>query len=569
MGLKETLSFELQSKPTKRSVGAVASIEMGDVSERKSGDEVCKEFYENVIAKVQAVGGDVKEVVLDSEIGPDDDPTQEFVASQIPESPNQDANHELDSFILMEDDLPFTLDEMCNTETAIEEDLGTVKDTIAFVNDPLEGRSLDHFYLQNRIGSGGMARVYLANDRLLKRNVAIKVIQNRKYVTDEHLANLLMAEAVAQAQLNHPNIVSIHYVGKIEGMPFLAMEYVPGRSLAHRLERGGIPVSEAVAFALQIIDALQHADSHDLVHGDIKPANLLIDSQNHIKLSDFGLARQVSKAQSQIKSLVGTPTHMAPELFDKRPVDKQTDLYALGVTMFQMVFNRYPYELVGETAEEIKLALNAAKIQMPGTWPEDIPVSLRIILTRLLEKDRANRYRSLEELKYDLETEFGAKTAPAKTGIRCVAMGIDFAIYAGASIPFFHQLDQLLRSGDSKSVFTEWISCFSLLIFPFYFLMISVMLRRTVGQVATQTKTISIETIAVPISLFFRREVVRTFPIWGALSAVAISQPIQVPAILAFSCFVAAMAVASWLRYRSKTKLNYDQRFGTTEIVSG
>ena len=148
-------------------------------------------------------------------------------------------------------------------------------------------------------------------------------------------------------------------------------------------------------------------------------------------------------------------------------------------------------------------------------------------------------------------------------------MGIDFAIYAGASIPFFHQLDQLLRSGDSKSVFTEWISCFSLLIFPFYFLMISVMLRRTVGQVATQTKTISIETIAVPISLFFRREVVRTFPIWGALSAVAISQPIQVPAILAFSCFVAAMAVASWLRYRSKTKLNYDQRFGTTEIVSG
>ena len=90
-----------------------------------------------------------------------------------------------------------------------------------------------------------MARVYLANDRLLKRNVAIKVIQNRKYVTDEHLANLLMAEAVAQAQLNHPNIVSIHYVGKIEGMPFLAMEYVPGRSLAHRLERGGIPVSES------------------------------------------------------------------------------------------------------------------------------------------------------------------------------------------------------------------------------------------------------------------------------------------------------------------------------------
>lgn len=569
MGWEETLSFELQSKTTKRSIGSVASIEPGDCGQIKSGDEIYKESDENVIAKLQAVGVDVKEVGLGSKIGQDDDLTQEFVASPFPESPSKYVNQELDSFVLMDDDSLFGSDEICNVETAAEENLGTARDTVPFVNDPLEGKSLDHFYLQKRIGSGGMARVYLANDRLLKRNVAIKVIQNRKYVTDEHLANLLMAEAVAQAQLNHPNIVSIHYVGKLEGMPFLAMEYVPGRSLAQRLERGAVPVSEAVAFALQIIDALQHADSHDLVHGDIKPANLLIDSQNRIKLSDFGLARQVSRAQSQIKNLVGTPTHMAPELFEKRPVDKQTDLYALGVTMFQMVFNRYPYELAGETAEEIKLALNAAKIQIPDTWPEDIPVSLRIILTRLLEKDRASRYQSLEELKSDLETDFGAKIAPAKTGIRGVAMAIDFALYAGASIPFFHQLDRLLSSGDSKSVFTEWINCVSLLIFPFYFLMISVMLRRTVGQVATQTKTISIETIAVPISLFFRREVVRTFPIWGALGAVAISQPIQVPAILAFSCFVAAMAVASWLRSWSKTKLNYDQRFGTTEIVSG
>lgn len=568
MEWEETLSFELQSKTTKRSIGSVASIEPGDCGQMKSGDEICKESDENVIAKLQAVGVDVKEVGLGSKIGQDDDLTQEFVASPFPESPSKYVNQELDSFVLMDDDSLFGSDEICNVETAAEENLGTARDTVPFVNDPLEGKSLDHFYLQKRIGSGGMARVYLANDGLLKRNVAIKVIQNRKYVTDEHLANLLMAEAVAQAQLNHPNIVSIHYVGKLEGMPFLAMEYVPGRSLAQRLERGAVPVSEAVAFALQIIDALQHADSHDLVHGDIKPANLLIDSQNRIKLSDFGLARQVSKTQSQIKNLVGTPTHMAPELFEKRPVDKQTDLYALGVTMFQMVFNRYPYELAGETAEEIKLALNAAKIQIPDTWPEDIPVSLRIILTRLLEKDRASRYQSLEELKSDLETDFGAKIAPAKTGLRGVAMAIDFAIYAGASIPFFHQLDRLLRFGDSKSVFTEWISCVSLLIFPFYFLMISVMLRRTVGQVATQTKTISIETIAVPISLFFRREVVRTFPIWGALGAVAISQPIQVPAILAFSCFVAAMAVASWLRSWSKTKLNYDQRFGTTEIVS-
>ncbi len=569
MDLTETLTLELRSKTIKRRNTSVASIESGDFGERKTGNKRCNESSADTITKKQAVGLDRKEVFLGIEKEPDDELTQEFDAPQFLESQSQDSNREFDSFVLTEDASSFTCNEICEIETADEEGMCTAGATIPFVPDSLEGKSLDHFYLQKRIGSGGMARVYLATDSLLKRNVAIKVIQNRKYVNDEHLANLLMAEAVAQAQLNHPNIVSIHYVGKIDGTPFLAMEYVPGQSLEQRLSNGAVPVSEAVAFTLQIIDALQHAESHDVVHGDIKPANLLIDSQNRIKLSDFGLARQVSEARSQIKKLVGTPSHMAPELFEKRPVDKQTDLYALGVTMFQMIFNRYPYELAGETAEEVKLVLDAAKIQMPVTWPEAIPVSLRIILTRLLEKDPADRYRSLEELKSDLEAEFGEKSAPAKTGIRCVALAIDFAIYTGASIPFFYQVDQLFSSGDSQKFLTDLIGCIPLLILPFFYLMISVMLRRTAGQVATQTKTIRLETIAVPIALFFRREVVRTLPIWCSLGVVAVALPNQIATILGIGCFAATIAVAGWLQYRSDPKSNIDQRFGTTEIVSG
>lgn len=632
MDLTETLTFEPQSKPHESNLGAADPL-VSVKYEPHRGTEVPdfnldanhranpkSKINANIRPSLKVIGAHPNDRESESESDFDSCEilTREFLESQLVESAIDDSSLEFESF---DPDLKdeALLDKECfkagsNCEGicdkhvhgkqidskvgdhAVGDDEPTVlfgSDTIPFVSDGLEGKLLDHYLLKDRIGSGGMARVYLADDTLLQRNVAIKVIQNRKYVTDEQMANSLMVEAVAQAQLNHPNIVSVFYVGKTEGMPFLAMEHVDGQSLEQRLSNGPMPASEAVAYCFQIINALQHAESHDVVHGDIKPANLLIDRSNKIKLSDFGLARQVNEDGSQVKKLVGTPSHMAPELFEKLPVDKQTDLYALGVTLFQMIFNRHPYELAGETAEEVKLALDAAKLRIPEMWPEEVPISLRMTLTKLLEKDPSNRYRSLAELKADLEREFGPTQAPARTGLRCLAMGIDSAVYALMSIPFCLQIATIENAtignvaignvaignavnnamGNWQLGLSRLASSASLLFLPFLYLICTALLRRTIGQWATQTKTVRDQTLTISIPLFFRREMARTVSIWYALVPASIAMACLAPPIwiaTSVACgSVIAIARVCGVGSNATLKSALDERFETSEIMLG
>ena len=197
-------------------------------------------------------------------------------------------------------------------------DTHSFSDSIAPVpldeNDSVDriGQRFGHYQIVSRLGRGGMGEVYQALDESLQRYVALKVIRSQATPTRERDTDRLLQEAIAQARLNHPHVVHIYYVGCERETPFLAMELVSGETLAERLEQGPLPFDQVVDVALQVINALQHAGSFDIVHGDIKPSNLLMADAKTVKLSDFGLARRMSNRDGA-NSISGSPNYISPE----------------------------------------------------------------------------------------------------------------------------------------------------------------------------------------------------------------------------------------------------------------
>ncbi len=194
--------------------------------------------------------------------------------------------------------------------------------------DELPRQTYGHFELDRKLGSGGMGAVYRALDTSLQRFVAVKVMRYTDHNMDARIASMLR-EAVAQARLNHPNVVVIYYVGREGEEPFLAMELLPGPTLAERLKtEGKIPYADAIRYGIQVASALEHASKFGIVHGDIKPGNLILTAENNIKLSDFGLSTIASSPDKKV-AVSGTPAYLAPELL-KEPGTVQSDMYALG-----------------------------------------------------------------------------------------------------------------------------------------------------------------------------------------------------------------------------------------------
>ena len=209
-------------------------------------------------------------------------------------------------------------------------------------HDPYIGESLGHFKILSRIGDGGMGAVYHALDESLQRYVALKVIH--RGADEQGSADLarLFQEARAQARVNHPHVVHVYYVGIENETPFLAMELVGSGTLADRMREGTLSYQEIVRFAIQIARALGCAAEYDIVHGDIKPSNVLLVDNHTSKLSDFGLARRLSAPTKTASRMSGTPDYMPPESTLGAAVDHRGDMYALGVTLFQMTFERLP-----------------------------------------------------------------------------------------------------------------------------------------------------------------------------------------------------------------------------------
>lgn len=325
-----------------------------------------------------------------------------------------------------------------NNATVSIQDLGGEHELHHFMLETqpiVPNQTFGHFRLDRKLGGGGMGAVYRALDMSLQRFVAVKVIHRRDQCSDTRL-NTILREAIAQARLNHPNVVTIYYVGREEEEPFLAMELLPGPTLAERLKASGpIPYDEAIRFAIQVTSALKHAASYDLVHADIKPANLIMAGDGRIKLSDFGLSR-IHSAEASDASIAGTPAYVAPELLQGEGVSIQSDMYALGVTLFELVFGRLPIELIGTTLRERLESHQHAPIAFPTVWPKTIPLEFKVLIERLLAKSPKDRFSSYDALLKELHSIAPVSTTAAGYAPRAMAYIIDQLLLLVAIAPF-------------------------------------------------------------------------------------------------------------------------------------
>ncbi len=262
----------------------------------------------------------------------------------------------------------------------------------------------DRYEMQQRIGRGGMAEVYLARDILLDRLVAIKVLFP-EYATDPLFVERFRREAQSAANLNHPNIVSVYDWGRSENTYFMAMEYVPGRTLAEALhDVGPISAMKAAEIGIEVAAALSFAHRNNVVHRDIKPGNILIGSSGQLKVADFGIARALGSASdtnlTQAGAVMGTAAYFSPEQAQGGQPDPRSDLYSLGVVLYEMVAGRPPF--IGDTP----LAIAYKQVHEDPTplheYAPDVPRAFEAIVARLLTKDPDRRYATAEAVRDEL-----------------------------------------------------------------------------------------------------------------------------------------------------------------------
>ncbi|MBN8659606.1 MAG: serine/threonine protein kinase [Candidatus Melainabacteria bacterium] len=276
----------------------------------------------------------------------------------------------------------------------------------------LIGKTIDGKYLiQNVLGEGGMAVVYKANHVQMERTVVIKVMQGW-LLSNKNSIERFERECKLTAKLNHPNIVSVYDVGSIGGKePYLVMEYIKGEALADKIHsQGALPYATTGNIIVQMCRGLQEAHSMGIIHRDLKPDNVLLqhksDRPDWVKIVDFGISNLVhgSKRLTKTGRMVGTPEYIAPEQLKDRPIDIRTDLYAIGIMMFEMLTGKVPFE--GESAESIlmKHLLEDAP-PISSVRPDILEVGnpFEPIISKLLKKEPDDRYQTATELRLDVE----------------------------------------------------------------------------------------------------------------------------------------------------------------------
>ena len=268
--------------------------------------------------------------------------------------------------------------------------------------DKYIGRLLDNRYeILEVIGTGGMAVVYKARCHRLNRLVAIKILKD-DYFQDEEFRRRFHAESQAVAMLSHPNIVSVYDVSTSDDADYIVMELIDGISLKQYMEKKGVlNWKETLHFAIQIAKALEHAHSRGIVHRDIKPHNVMVLKNGSVKVADFGIARVMSKSNTLTKEALGSVHYISPEQAKGGNVDNRSDLYSLGVVMYEMMTGRPPYD--GETPVAVAIQHINGKPQMPSTLNPNIPGGLEQIIMKVMEQDPNKRYPSAQAMLYDLD----------------------------------------------------------------------------------------------------------------------------------------------------------------------
>jgi len=303
------------------------------------------------------------------------------------------------------------------------------------------------------LGKGGMGAVYLAEDNTLNRPVAIKII-SEKQAQDTHGRNRFLREARAMATIDNPHVIRVHSFGEFSGQPYIVMEYVDGTTLAERIKHEGpLPVNEALRILRYIVDALEAAWEKQIVHRDIKPSNILVDKKGRIRVADFGLARPVQLADdaslTQSGSVVGTPHYISPEQAQGQTVDFRSDIYSLGVVLYEMLVAERPFE--GTTPFSIvNKHLNTPMPSPKQKRPElpDSIVSLVYSMTRKKADKRPSSYSQLRE-KIDSISNRHATGKSVFTKARVTVPAAILVLISGIAI-WFQQSSQTDAPPETK-----------------------------------------------------------------------------------------------------------------------
>jgi eukaryotic-like serine/threonine-protein kinase len=265
---------------------------------------------------------------------------------------------------------------------------------------------LGDFQVLKKLGQGGMGEVYLAHQISLDRRVALKTLSS-ELSKKEECVKRFQREARTMAKLDHPNAVKVYAVDSIKGLHFVAIEYVDGQSMQNWMDQlGQLSVGDAVHVILACADALRTAHDQSMIHRDIKPDNILVTKNGVVKLADFGLAKALDDEEvsmTQSGTGLGTPLYMAPEQArNAKHVDRRSDLYALGVTLYYFVTGQLPY--TGESTLEVILAKEKGFFKSPRKWNPQVPERLELIIDKAMHKDLKIRYADCESFIKDLES---------------------------------------------------------------------------------------------------------------------------------------------------------------------
>src|SRR6478609_7764638 len=296
--------------------------------------------------------------------------------------------------------------------------------------DLLVGQTIGHYKISERIGSGGMGEVYLATDITAGRQAALKLLPTR-FTSDAQRLKRFQQEERALVGLNHPNILTVYEVGQDHSTHYIASELIEGETVRQRLVRRRMEVSEAVDVAIQVASALAAADETGIVHRDIKPENIMLRPDGYVKVLDFGFAKlaeqqvplttprdeALSLVETNLGSILGTVRYMSPEQACGGQVDKRTDIWSLGVVLYEMATRNAPF--TGDTPKEVMSAILEKEPPPLTSYIAQAPAELQQIISKTLRKDREERYHSahellqaLKDLRRKLEAEVERAAAP-------------------------------------------------------------------------------------------------------------------------------------------------------------
>jgi tRNA A-37 threonylcarbamoyl transferase component Bud32 len=268
------------------------------------------------------------------------------------------------------------------------------------------------YKLEAKLGSGGMSTVYLARDTTLDRSVAVKVMHREMSEQADQLQRFRQ-EARAVAKLSHPNVVAVIDAGEDGGHPYIVFEYVEGETLKQRINRvGALDAQEALAYAIEIARGLTVAHNRNMVHRDIKPQNVLIDSEGRAKLTDFGISRQLEQdGMTATGRVLGTTDYVAPEQAMGHPADQRSDIYSLGVVLYEMLTGQVPFQ----ADSQVGVAMKHVNEELPDVQQRrpELSAAAAMVVERATAKDPAQRYQQVGELIDDLSTALEVEAARA------------------------------------------------------------------------------------------------------------------------------------------------------------